>query len=137
MGLFKVFFVILIAFNCQILAKPPINKNVESSKWHTCKTKKGRRHKNNNKNKREKETKLFGNRFNRLQEMVQDNHDVAEAIEKAVDEDKHQDVFKKENEENNYDIDSVEIHALDAEIQKCMEQDNNESIQQNMNSEET
>ena len=29
---FKVFFVILIAFNCQILAKPPINKNLESSK---------------------------------------------------------------------------------------------------------
>ena len=32
MDLFKVFFVILIAFTCQILAKPPINKNVESSK---------------------------------------------------------------------------------------------------------
>ena len=32
MELFKVFFVILIAFTCQILAKPPINKNVESSK---------------------------------------------------------------------------------------------------------
>ena len=32
MDLFKVFFVLLIAFTCQILAKPPINKNVESSK---------------------------------------------------------------------------------------------------------
>ena len=32
MDLFKVFFVILITFTCQILAKPPINKNVESSK---------------------------------------------------------------------------------------------------------
>ena len=32
MDLLKVFFVILIAFTCQILAKPPINKNVESSK---------------------------------------------------------------------------------------------------------
>ena len=52
-------------------AKKNDKKNVESSKWHTCKTKKGRRHKNNNKNKREKETKLFGNRFNRLQEMAQ------------------------------------------------------------------
>ena len=48
--------------------------------------------------------------------MVQDNHDVAEAIEKAVNEDKHQDMIKKENEENNYDIDSAEMHALDAEM---------------------
>ena len=32
MDLFKVFSVILIAFTCQILAKPPIKKNIESSK---------------------------------------------------------------------------------------------------------
>ena len=117
-------------------AKRNNKKNAESSKWHACETKKGRRYKNNNKNKQEKETKLFGNRFNRLQDMVQDDHDVAEAIEKAVDEDKHRDIIKKENEENNYDIDSAEMHTLDAETQKHVEQDNNESVQQSMNANE-
>ena len=53
--------------------------------------------------------------------MVQDDHEVAEAIEKAVDEDKHRDIIKKENEENNYDIDSVETHTLDTETQKHVE----------------
>ena len=113
------------------------NNNVEPSKWHTCETKKGWKQKNNNKNKREKKTKSFGNRFSRLQEMVQDNHEVTEAIEKAVDEDKLQDTIKNENEQNKHNVDSVEIHTLDAEIQKCMEQDNNEGIQQKMNENET
>ena len=50
--------------------------------------------------------------------MVQDDHEVMEVIEKAVDEDKHQDIIKNENKENKYDADSVEMHTLDAEMQK-------------------
>ena len=64
--------------------------------------------------------------------MAQDNHEVTEAIEKAVDEDKIQDIIKNENEENKHNADSVETHTLDAEMQKYVEQDNNKGIQQNI-----
>ena len=39
----------------------------------------------------------------------------------------------KENEQNKYDVDSVEMHTLHDEMQKHVEQDNNEGIEQNMN----
>ena len=112
------------------------NKNVESSKWHAWKTKKGRRYKNNNKNKKEKETKIFSNRFSRLKELAQDNHEVAEVLEKAVDEEKHLNINKVENTSNKYDADSADMCTLDAEIQKYVEHDNNEGIQNNRNSNE-
>ena len=109
-------------------------KNAESSKWHACETKKGWRCKNNNnKNKQEKETKIFGNRFNRLKEMAQDNHEVAEVLEKAVDEETHLNINKEENTSNKYDVDSADMHILDTEIQKHAEHDNNEGIQNNRN----
>ena len=95
----------------QIVAEKSANnkknnkKNAESSKWHACETKKGWRCKNNNnKNKQEKETKIFGNRFNRLKEMAQDNHEVTEVLEKAVDEETHLNTNKEENTSNNEGI---------------------------------
>ena len=103
------------------IAKPP--------KWHACKKKKGNRYKNNNKKKIDKETKIFGNRFSRLREMVADSEEATDALEKAVDKDRHQNENKeKEEEENKYDVDSVETQTLDEEIKKCADQDKNESF---------
>ena len=83
------------------------NDNVKSSKWHVCKKTKGRRCINKNKNKTEKETKGVVNRFSRLQDMVKDNNEVTEVIEKAVEEDKLRNTIKNKNEENKHDVDSV------------------------------
>ena len=39
------------------------NNTAASTKWNTCRTNKGRRHKNNNKNIKENNIKNFSNRF--------------------------------------------------------------------------
>jgi hypothetical protein len=108
------------------------NKNtVESSKWHTCRTKKGRRYKNNNKNKKEKNIQSFGNRFSRLQEVVQDIDEVMDVLQKAVDDEKHLNINKEENTKNIYNVDTVDMNTLDAEIQKHVEHDNVEKNENN------
>ena len=102
---------------------------VKPPKWHACKKKKGNRCKNNDKKKIDKETKIFGNRFSRLREMVEDSQEVIDVLEKAVDEDTHQNENKgKEDEENEHDVDSVETQTLDEEIKKHVDQDKNESF---------
>ena len=42
------------------------NDATASTKWNMCRTKEGRGHHNNNKNKKERNNKVFGNRFSRL-----------------------------------------------------------------------
>ena len=108
-------------------------KNAESSQWRACEKKKGCRYKNNNNNKKEKKTKLFGNQYSRLTEMVQDNHEVAEVLETAIEEERNLNINKEENTRNAYNVDSADMNALDAEMQKYAEQDNNEGIQNNIN----
>ena len=118
-------------------------KNINTVKpptWHACKKKKGNRCKNINKKKIDKETKIFGNRFSRLREMVEDSQEVMDVLEKAVDKVVHQNENKgKEDEENKYDVDSVETQTLDEEIKKHVDQDKNESFNENVdnNSDET
>ena len=56
-----------------------------------------------------------------------------EILEKAVNEEKHQNANKEENARNKYDADSVEMCALDEEIKKYVEHDQNECIKHNMN----
>ena len=108
-------------------------KNAEFSKWHACKTKKGRGYKNNNNKKKEKKTKLFGNRFSRLAEMVQDNQEVTDVLETAVDEEINLKMIKENTTRNAYNVDSADMSMLDAEIQKYVDQDHNEGIQNNIN----
>ena len=110
----------------------------KSSKWNACRTKKGRRNQNNNKNIKEKNMKIFGNRFSRLQETTQDTKEVMDMIEKAVDETKHATINeeKEESKENMHDVDIVDINALDAEMHKYVEHDkqdnnNNNEISEN------
>ena len=108
--------------------KPKNNKqNVEPSKWHTHKKKKGNRKKNINKNNTVQETKIVGNRFSRLQEMVKDCPEVTEVLKKVVEEEKPQ----NENDIKKYEVESVEIQTLDEEIRKYKERD--QKIEHNMN----
>ena len=111
-------------------------KNAESSKWHACKTKKGRGCKNNNNKKKEKKTRLFGNRFSRLAEMVQDEQDITDVLETAVDEELNLNVIKEKATRNAYNVDSADVNLLDVEIQKYVDQDHNEDVQNNINSKE-
>ena len=114
------------------VCKPKNNKqNVEPSKWHTCKKKKGNRKKNINKNNKVKETKIVGNRFSRLQEMVKDCPEVTEVLKKVVEEEKPQNENKDENDIKKYEVESVEIQTLDEEIRKYKEHD--QKIEHNMN----
>ena len=110
----------------------------KSSKWNTCRTKKGRRNQNNNKNIKEKNMKIVSNRFSRLQETTQDAKEVMDRIEKAVDEIKHATINeeKEESKENMHDADIVDINTLDAETHKCAEHDkqnnnNNDELSEN------
>ena len=103
--------------------------NAKSSTWHACEKKKGRKYANKNKNKIVKETKGVANRFSRLQEMVKDNNELVEAIEKVVEEDKLRDTSKNENKNEtkddkttnkdatSYDVDKIDESALDDIIQ--------------------
>ena len=108
-------------------------KNAESTKWHTCKTKKGRGYKNNNNKKKEKKTRLFGNRFSRLAEMVQDDKEIKDVLETAVDEEVKLNMIKEKTTRNAYNVDSADMNMLDAEIQKYVDQDHNEDIQNKIN----
>ena len=109
----------------------------KSSKWNACRTKKERRHKNNNKNIKEINNKKFSNRFSRLQELVQDNHEVMDMLEKAVDDTKHanSNKEKEENKKNMHDADAVDTNALDAETQKYVEYDKKDNNKNNETSE--
>ena len=94
--------------------------------------------KDNNKNKKETNIKIFSNRFSRLQEVAQDNHEVMDMLEKAVDDAKHANINKEEEEENEKDIhnaDTVDMNALDAETQKYAEHDKNDNNENNETSE--
>ena len=100
-------------------------KNAESSKWHACKTKKGRGYKNNNNKKKEKKTRLFGNRFSRLAEMVQDKQEITDVLETAVDEEVNLNMIKEKTTRNACNVDSADMKTLDAETQKHVDQDHN------------
>ena len=65
--------------------------------------------------------------------MVQDNHEVTEVLEKAVEEEINLNMNKEENIRNACNVDSADMNTLDAETQKYAEQDNNEGSQNNIN----
>ena len=108
-------------------------KNAESTKWHARKTKKGRGCKNNNNKKKEKKTRLFTNRFSRLAEMVEDEHEITDVLETAVDEEGNSNMIKKKTTRNACNVDSADMTLLDAETQKHVNQDYDEIIQNNIN----
>lgn len=110
------------------------NDATASTKWNICRTKEGRGYDNNNKNKKERNNKVFGNRFSRLQELAQDNQEVMDMLEKAVDETKHTTINKVEEEvntNNSYNVDTVDMKTLEAEIQKHVESDRNDNNKNN------
>ena len=114
------------------------NNNTASTKWKACRTKKGRMSKNNNKNKKEKNNKIFCNRFSRSQETTQDTKEVMGMLEKAVDDAKPTNVKKEEKEENkniSYDADTVDGNALETEIQKYVKSDKDDNNKKNKPSE--
>lgn len=66
-----------------------------STKWNTCRTKKGRRQKDNNKNIKENNIKNFRNRFSQSHEVVHDDQEVMDMLEKAFDDTKHANINKE------------------------------------------
>ena len=50
--------------------------------------------------------------------MIQDNHEVAEVLETAVDEEINLNINKEETTRNAYDVDYADMSTLDAEMQK-------------------
>ena len=81
--------------------------------------------------------KIFGNRFSRLQETMQDTKEVMDMIEKAVDETNHATINeeKEESKENMCDADIIDVNTLDAETHKHVENDkqdnNNNELSEN------
>ena len=65
--------------------------------------------------------------------MVQDNHEVAEVLETAVDEEINLNMNKEETTRNACNVDSADMSTLDAEMQNYAVQDNNEGVLNNIN----
>jgi len=120
--------------NVESFNKGHDNDATASTKWNMCRTKEGRGCNNNNKYKKERNNKVFGNRFSRLQELVQDNQEDMDMLEKAVDETKYITINKVEEEvntNNTYNVDAVDMNTLEAEIQKHVESDRNDNNKNN------